>query len=78
MPYISEARYTELLGIQSAASEIKTHVDAWIELLERYIETLPPDDDLGSGEEDRSYAKHELHAMRRDLGALFSAAALAT
>ncbi len=76
MPYVSESRYAELVRIEAAVGDVRMHVNAWINLLDDYVKTLPPDSPLGSGEADRSYAEHELHAMRRDLGALFPDVAL--
>lgn len=65
-----------LAALDAAVADIRPHAHAWIELLERYVSSLPPDGpvDPHTGESacDRSYAEHELRAMRRDLAALLA------
>ena len=58
----------------AAVEDIRPHVPHWIALLEAHVASLPPDGPDGSGEADRSFAEHELRAMKRDLGALLSVA----
>ena len=59
--------------LRAAVNEVRPHIPAWIALLEAHVESLPPDGPDGSGDCARSYAEHELRAMRRDLGALLAA-----
>ena len=75
MPFVTESRHAELLALESAVEEIRPHVDAWIGLLEEHVAGLPEDGPQGSGDAGRSYAEHELVAMKRDLGALSPATA---
>lgn len=63
-----------LATLEAAVADIRPHVGSWIKLLEAHVASLPPDGPAGSGDADRSYAEHELRAMRRDLGALLAAA----
>lgn len=56
--------------LRQAAKEVAPHAGAWLALLSEHVETLPEDGLDGSGDSARSYAEHELRAMRRDLGAL--------
>lgn len=60
----------------STVNDIRPHFDAWVKLLTAYVNSLPPDiapTAESEGRSDRSYAEHELNAMKRDLGALFVA-----
>jgi hypothetical protein len=61
-----------LAALDAAVTDIRPHVETWIMLLESYVARLPPDGPAGSSEANRSYAEHELRAMRRDLGALLA------
>ncbi len=66
-------RDPELHKLQTAIAEVRPHVDAWIYLLSSYVDSLPPDTQPtaeSDGTADRSYAEHELRAMKRDLVAL--------
>lgn len=56
--------------LRQAAKDVAPHVRAWTVLLEEHVQSLPEDGEPGSGDAARSYAEHELRAMRRDLGAL--------
>jgi hypothetical protein len=62
-----------MTDIASVIADIRPHVPHWIDLLEAYVASLPPDGPDGSGETDRSFAEHELRAMKRELGALLTA-----
>ena len=59
-----------VVSTNTAIEDIRPHVPHWIGLMEAYVASLPPDGPMGSGDADRSFAEHELHAMKRDLGAL--------
>jgi hypothetical protein len=63
--------YTQLIR---AVEGVCAHETAWIGLLTRYTQNLPfdvaPTPENPAGYYDLSYAKHELVAMKRDLGAL--------
>lgn len=59
--------------LRRAAKDCAPHIPAWIALLEAYVETLPLDHAGGDCDAARSYALHELRAMKRDLGALAEA-----
>ena len=64
-----------LAALEAAIEEIRPHADAWISLMEAYVASLPPDTPETpeqAGTADRSYAEHELRAMRRDLAALLA------
>jgi hypothetical protein len=54
--------------------DIRQHVPAWIGLLEEHVARLSEDGLLGTSDGARSYAEHELKAMKRDLTALLAAA----
>lgn len=57
-------------GMREAIKDVETHVNSWTSLLKDYIDTLPDGGYFSMEDADKSYAKHELHAMQRDLGAL--------
>ncbi len=60
----------------AAIADIRPHASAWIKLLEAHVASLPPDRPHSAEAEgcfDRSYAEHELAAMKRDLAALLAA-----
>jgi len=64
--------------VTQAIEDVRPHVPAWIKLLERHVASLPPDrtpsgHDGDEGSSERSYAEHELQAMKRDLPALLAA-----
>lgn len=58
----------------NAIEQIRSHVGAWIGLLQTYVDSLPPESLNLINDDDaaRSYAEYELRAMKRDLGALIA------
>lgn len=62
--------------IRTAIEEIRHHFTPWVDLLTAYVATMPPDT-APSPESDgcynRSYAEHELCAMKRGISALLAA-----
>jgi hypothetical protein len=61
--------------LDRAIADIRPHAAAWIKLLTAYVNSLPPDTEPtaeSEGNADRSYAEHELRAMKRDLTALLA------
>jgi hypothetical protein len=75
MPYITETEHAKFVRLKFYVSEIKPHVSAWIDLLETHVRSLPEDAQEtpeAPGLSDKSYAEHELLAMKRDLGSLVS------
>lgn len=81
---LAPPRYTESEEITNeitfeavalAIEDIRSHAAAWIKLLTAYVNSLPPDTPPtaeNEGNADRSYAEHELRAMKRDLAALLA------
>jgi hypothetical protein len=70
-------REHEEATLRAAVEDVRPHASAWIRLLSAYVDSLPPDttdtpERVGCS--DRSYAEHELRAMKRDLGALLAVA----
>ena len=62
----------------AAVDDVRSHVTAWTALLVQHVHSLPHDEqptpENDSPDCARSYAEHELAAMRRDLAALLAAA----
>ena len=74
---IGAQKDAEIARLRSAVADIRSHVPAWIKLLESHVASLPPDRPHAAEADgcfDRSYAEHELAAMKRDLAALLAAA----
>ena len=64
-----------LTAFETAAGDIGSHIPAWTGILERYLDSPPPDVPQSAEHpdtSDRSYIEHELRAMRRDLAALMA------
>lgn len=66
------------LTLRNTIEEISRHSNSWIKLLTTYADSLPPDisptPEDSDGIADKSYALHELEAMKSTLSLLIRAA----